>query len=467
MFETLSQDLVRYSLFGDARLEKRFGTVVTTLGDHFGESISQSHGTRCLQAGFYRFMNNEKITHDRIVMTERERLKNWVAQSDEKVILSINDTTELNFTGRPVASKLDCLSQVYQKGYFVHSQLLATGSGLVEGAYDQFLWGRKAATLGDARKSTNRRQIPLEDRESYRWLAAFERLNHDFVDQTDKTFIHIGDRESDLYELMSMPRFDHIHYLFRAKFDRKLSPSTDLEDKLFADIGRTELKSTIKVSVPSAENSHIKREATLEIRYRAYAFSASGYTVSGKNDQRTASNFIELKEVNAPKDVEPIHWRLMTSLPIDTLEQVLEVLKYYLLRWRIEEFHVVLKQGCAIEKRAFEEPHAIQNLIITFSIIAAKILNLRYLYDQKPEDPIETTGFSVQDYNVIAQYLTYKTKKIIPKLEQPKVADMIMLIQRLGSGNKYPKTVGVRALWVGVQKTTIILEAFQAFSTDS
>ncbi len=464
MFETLSQDLIEYSIFGDARLEKRFGTVIWTLGDHFGESISQSHDTRGLQAGFYRFMNNEKITHERIVMTERDRLKNWVAQSTEKVILSINDTSEANFTGRPVASKLDCLSQVYQKGYFVHSQLLATGSGLVEGVYDQLLWGRKAATLGDARKSTNRRQVPLEDRESYRWLAGFERLNEDFAEQTAKTFIHIGDRESDLYELMSMPRFDHIHYLFRAKFDRKLSPSTDIEDKLFADIGRTALKVPIKVSVSSAENSHIKREATLEIRYATYAFSASGYTVSEKNDQRTHSNFIELREVNAPKDVEPIHWRLMTSLPIDTLEQVLDVLKYYLLRWRIEEFHVVLKQGCAIEKLDFEEPHAIQNLIITYSIIAAKILNLRYLYEQKPEDPIETTGFSVQDYNVLARYLTYKTKKEIPKLEEPKVADMIRLIQRLGTGNKYPKTVGVRALWVGIQKINIILQAFKAFT---
>ena len=464
MFETLSQDLVAYSIFGDARLEKRFGTVISTLGNHFGESISQSNATRALQGGFYRFINNKKITHERIVMTERDRLKNWVARSDEKVILSINDTTEANLTGRPVADKLDCLSQAYQKGYFVHTQLLATGSGLVEGVYDQFLWGRKAATLGDARKSTNRRQVPLEDRESYRWLAGFERLNKDFAEQTDKTFIHIGDRESDLYELMSMPRFDHIHYLFRAKFDRKLSASTAAEDKLFADIGRTALKATLKVSVPLAENSHIKREATLEIRYATYAFSASGYTVSEKNDQRTNSNFIELKEVNAPEAVEPIHWRLMTSLPIDTLEQVLDALKYYLLRWRIEEFHVVLKQGCTIEKLAFEEPQAIQNLIITYSIIAAKILNLRYLYQEKPEDPIETTGFSVQDYNVLAQYVTYKTKKKIPKLEQPKVADIIRLIQKLGSGNKYPKTVGIRALWLGVQKVTIILQAFKAFT---
>jgi Transposase DNA-binding/Transposase DDE domain len=463
MFKTLSQELIDYSIFGDARLEKRFGTVISTLGNHFGESISQSNATRCLEAGFYRFMNNKKITHARIVMTERDRLKNWVAQSTEKVILSINDTTEANYTGRPVASKLDCLTQVYLKGYFVHSQLLATGSGLVEGVYDQVMWGRKAATLGDARKSTTLNKAPLEDRESYRWLAGFERLNEDFAEQTDKTFIHMGDRESDLYELMAMPRFDHIHYLFRAQFNRKLSVSTQAEDKLFSDIARTALKATIKVSVPTEENSHVKREATLEIRYAKYTLSASGYTISDKNDRRSDSNFIELKEVNTPKDVEPIHWRLMTSLPIDTIEQVLDVLKYYLLRWRIEEFHVVLKQGCAIEKLNFETPQAIENLMITYSIIAAKILNLRYLHEQKPEEPIEITGYSVQDYNCIAQFLTYKTKKEIPKLEQPKVADIIMLIQRLGSGNKYPKKVGIRALWLGVQKATTILDAFKAF----
>ena len=89
---------------------------------------------------------------------------------------------------------------------------------------------------------------------------------------------------------------------------------------------------------------------------------------------------------------------------------------------------------------------------------------MRYLYEQKPQEPIEVTGFSVQDYNTIARFLTYKTKIKIPKLEQPKVEDIIMLIQRLGSGNKYPKTVGVRALWLGIQKATTILDAFKAFT---
>jgi hypothetical protein len=118
MFETLSHDLIDYSIFGDVRLDKRFGTVVSTLGNHFGESISQSHATRCLEAGFYRFMNNKKITHERIVMTERDRLKNWVAQSTEKVILSINDTTEANYTGRPVASKIRLLNSSVSKRLF-------------------------------------------------------------------------------------------------------------------------------------------------------------------------------------------------------------------------------------------------------------------------------------------------------------------------------------------------------------
>jgi hypothetical protein len=54
-------------------LEKRFGTVISTLGNHFGESISQSNATRCLEAGFYRFMNNKKITHARTHRYDRTR----------------------------------------------------------------------------------------------------------------------------------------------------------------------------------------------------------------------------------------------------------------------------------------------------------------------------------------------------------------------------------------------------------
>jgi hypothetical protein len=457
--QTYYHHLSSKSIFGDKRLTQRFGLVLDSLHMQIHTSISRCQATNKEQAGFYRFMNNTKVTHNRIVLTSHECTRDWALTSDSKVILSINDTTEANYTGQPVAPEIGCLSQAYQKGYFIHSQLLMSENALCQGVYYQDIWDRDPATIGAARSDTKRDKRPFEERESYRWVAGFERLNADFAHVTDKTFVHIGDRETDLFELMSAPRAPHIHYLFRAKFDRKINES----EKLFASIGVLPLRGIINAKIPIKDKHHIKRDAILEIRYTPVTFSANGYTTQKQEGKLATANFIEIKEINAPDDVEPIHWRLLTSLPIDTFELALNTLKYYLLRWRIEEFHVILKQGCAIEELSFDEPNAIRNLIITYSIVAAKILNFRYIYDELPNESIEITGFSVQNYNTIAQYLAHKTKSDFEKKTMPTAAEFIMLIQRLGSGNKYPKKVGVRALWQGLQIAQTILEAFDAF----
>ena len=413
--QTYYQNISSKSIFGDKRLTNRFGVVLESLNMQISNSISLNQTTNNEQAGFYRFMNNSKVTHERIILTSHDCTRRWAARSDSKVILSINDTTEANDTGQPVASKIGCLSQDYQKGYFVHSQLLMDENALCQGIYYQDIWSRDPKTIGAARKNTKRDNRPFEERESYRWVAGFERLNADFAHLTDKTFIHIGDRETDLFELLAAPRKAHIHYLFRAKFDRKINES----EKLFAHIGTLPLRGIINAKIPVKDKNHVKRDATLEIRYTSATFSANGFTTKNQDDKLATANFIEIKEINAPDDVEPIHWRLLTSLPIDTFELALNTLKYYLLRWRIEEFHVILKQGCAIEKLTYEEPSAICNLIATYSIIAAKILNFRYIYDECPNEPIEIIGFSVQNYNTIAQYLTHKTKtKVEQKLNK-------------------------------------------------
>jgi hypothetical protein len=463
MFQKLSSEIVPYSLFGDTRLSKRFGTIVKTLGEHISMSLSLCHSSRSEQAGFYRFMNNDNVNHERIVLAERDRVSSWVKTCSESVILSFQDTTEVNYTGRPVSDALGCLSQVYQKGYFVHTQLISNAQGLVQGVFGQTIWNRAAETLGRVNaKTTKRSEKPFEERESYRWLESFAQLNKDFADLKEKTIIHIGDRESDIYELMAVPRQAHIHYLFRAKFNRKIN--TD-KDKLFDAISQSPLQGEVVVEVPCTDNPHIKRKARLEIRFSAYSFTATPYN-SPNYPKQVTSNLIELKEVNPPSNSPPIHWHLMTSLDIQTFEEAIQVCQYYLLRWRIEEFHVVLKQGCAIEKLNFETPKAIENLIITFSIIAATVLNMRYCFDVYPHESVEIIGFSAKEYNVLAKYISYKTKKEIKQCEQPTVADFTLLIQMLGSGNKYPKTVGIRALWIGLKEAATILDAFRAFQKE-
>ena len=84
-----------------------------------------------------------------------------------------------------------------------------------------------------------------------------------------------------------------------------------------------------------------------------------------------------MEEPNPPTDCEPIQWLLITTLPIDTLEQIQAVVQGYCVRWQIEIFFKTLKSGCRVERRLFEALPRTLNCLAVYSIIAWRIM---YLY---------------------------------------------------------------------------------------
>jgi hypothetical protein len=56
-------------------------------------------------------------------------------------------------------------------------------------------------------------------------------------------------------------------------------------------------------------------------------------------------------------------------------------------RWKIERFHYVLKSGCAIEKLQERSIEKMTALILMYSIIAGKILNMTYAGRLTPDLP--------------------------------------------------------------------------------
>jgi len=45
-----------------------------------------------------------------------------------------------------------------------------------------------------------------------------------------------------------------------------------------------------------------------------------------------------------------LSWMLLTTKLVDTIEMATTILRWYTYRWRVEEFHKVLKSGCQSER---------------------------------------------------------------------------------------------------------------------
>jgi IS4 transposase len=89
-------------------------------------------------------------------------------------------------------------------------------------------------------------------------------------------------------------------------------------------------------------------------------------------------------EVNAPVGTEPVEWRLMTTEPIDTDEQVLRIVDWYRTRWMIEEYFKALKTGCAFEQGQLASFHTLCVALALLAPMAWRLLLLRYLARELP-----------------------------------------------------------------------------------
>jgi hypothetical protein len=171
---------------------------------------------------------------------------------------------------------------------------------------------------------------------------------------------------------------------------------------------------------------------------------------------------LEVAEKNVPEGAEPLHWLLWTTEPAQTLEQALAVLAIYKLRWRIEDFHLVLKQGCRIEQLQFETAERLAKAVALYAPIAARILTLRDLTRLNPEAPC-TEVLSDTQWGTL--WVAINHCPVPPGTAPPSVRQATLWIGRLGGhlNRKSDGMPGVKTLWLGWRDLTLMMEVYQAF----
>jgi hypothetical protein len=150
--------------------------------------------------------------------------------------------------------------------------------------------------------------------------------------------------------------------------------------RILDEIRKKRCQGRVEVRLPRDSRSSIpEREAILQLRYASYSVKRPHIL----NPIKSLPEFIDMsviyvKEEKPPRGKEPIEWFLAASEPVNTPEEAYKYVGYYMQRWKIERFHYVLKSGCAIEKLQERSIDKTTILILMYSIIAVKILNMTY-----------------------------------------------------------------------------------------
>jgi len=179
---------------GDKRLNERCKKMLTSFGNRPGDSIPKACGGWTELSGAYRFLSNKKVTPEKVIgphiKSTHERL------SKHKVILCIQDTTEIVYSTHKAKQGIGPLNSAKHRGLLFHPTLAVTPNNISLGLLDDFTWHRDRID-----KSSERHEKPIEEKESYRWLNSYRLCNELASEYPETQFINISDREGDIYEL--------------------------------------------------------------------------------------------------------------------------------------------------------------------------------------------------------------------------------------------------------------------------
>ncbi len=171
-------------------------------------------------------------------------------------------------------------------------------------------------------------------------------------------------------------------------------------------------------------------------------------------------NAVLITEVDPPEGDVAVEWLLLTSLPIDTVEQVRLVIEYYTVRWMVEVFFRVLKSGCRVEDRRFEALDRLLPCLAVYLIVAWRVLYLCRLGRSCPEMSCEAV-FEPSEWKSV--YVVVRREP--PPKVAPKLQEMIRLVAQLGGyvNRKRDDEPGPQTLWLGLQRMHDITVCWEVF----
>jgi hypothetical protein len=453
------------------RLLKRFILSMITLSINPALSISAASANYSEAKAIYRLVENPKITEEMIIETHKQATIKRIIESGEKTILNVQDTTELNYTGLKQTSGLGEIgSHIKSRGLIVHSSLAVLTNGLPLGLLAQNVWARDPEERGKSKDSRNR---PFEEKESYKWYTGMENSTNGIPD--DIRVVNICDREGDIFEFFAKSIQNKREFLVRAVQNRK----TDEDEKILDKVQGVELSGIAIVDIPRDTRNNIKaRKAALEIKHTKVHVEVPERLSNKYKDQKYIELYIvHAKETKLPQEYalsqktekseivknedekisnEPIEWYLITNIPVNSFDEAMEKVRWYIHRWKIERFHYVLKSGCKIEELQQETVERIRMLIPIYSIIAARLLCITYLARTNPDISCEVV---LEEYEWQVLYcIANKTKK--PPEKAPTIKEAVLLLARVGGflGRKGDGEPGVVVIWRGYGELNIILQ---------
>ena len=451
---TWAHEELKTASLGDARRTARAVSVLAQRASAPNASLAQAAGTDADTEAAYRFYDNDDVAPEAILAAHQRRTQERLREASLPVILAVQDTTEGDYHHHPEIAGIGVINSEHRYGVLMHTTLAVTPQRVPLGLLDQQVWTRPAETLG---KKPHHNTRPIRDKESKKWLISLAVTAKVQARLPNTKIVSVGDREADIYDLFLLAQTLHQDVLVRGAWDRRVAHP---EGHLWAHLEACPVAGTVTITTPRQEDTP-SRTATLTVRCTAVTLRPPK-----KRAPEHLPNIsvwaILAQEEGAPPGVTPIEWLLLTTVPTATFAQACQRIEWYGCRWVAEMYHKVLKSGCRIERRQFDDLDNLRRYLAIDSLVAWWVLYLTMMGRQSPNIPC-TDIFDAMEWQALYGF-THKTAEMPTTV--PTLGDVILWIAKLGGytdrrKNAHPGTI---VMWRGLSRLYDIANAWRVSS---
>lgn len=435
----------------DLRLVYRGNKILNDLFSKSVHSIRQLTVDESSAKGFYRFLQNDRVSEEDIVSNLSSNCK---AACSGKYVVCIQDTTEINLSSHSNRiRKDDYVGTTNAKnkrglGFLLHPSLVLDAvEGIPYGYADIKVWNRPLDFTSKHERKYN--SLPIEQKESYKWIEVSKNTQLALCGVV-KGMVIVQDREGDIYEQFAVVPDEQTDLLIRARTNRTLADKT----KLFGCLSAEPVKGTYELMV-NAKRTRKKRTAQIEIRYKEIEIQKTD-TASKDAAPSVKLTLIEAKEVGY-EGSDKICWRLLTTIMVENVQTAKGCVEWYSWRWTIEEvFKILKKEGYNIEASELEYASSVRKMCLLIMEVIIKLFLMRLAYAEPEVNLGAGTCFTEEEQEFMEHQILYLEGKTEKQKNPYKAKDLkryVWVIARLGGWKGYEskRHPGITTLWTGLK----------------
>lgn len=436
---------------GDKRRTKRLVTLAKQRAEKPNSSIAESCGSKAGTKAAYRLLDNEDIEAEAIQSGHQKMVVERSA--GEKVILAVQDTTQLDYSSHRATRGLGYLQNLSHRGMLVHTTLAVSPQRVPYGLLQQQVWIRPDE---EYQKRHRRKELATEEKESQKWLTSLQAAARLQAELPESRVVSVGDSEADVYDLFLEAVKLEQDLLVRACEDRRVDHPQGL---LWKQVESQEKAGEITIEVPRREGKKA-RQAVLTLRYCQVRLRPP--------KRRCKENLPVIclwavlgREEAPPPEEEAIEWLLLTTVAVNSFADSCERMQWYTCRWVIEMYHKVLKSGCRVEERQFADLENLKRYLALDAVVAWRVLYLTLLSRETPEAAC-TLILETDQWQALYCF-THKVK--LPPPQPPTLKEATLWIAQLGGflGRKSDGQPGSMTIWRGLQRLSDITHTWLLF----